>query len=226
MSRSYRLIVFDLDGTLVDSRRDIADSANVLLETCGERPLPETTIGGMVGNGAATLVARAFAASGAEPPSDALDRFLAIYNTRLLAHTRPYPQMVDVLAALGTRASLAVLTNKPLAATRLILAGLDLARFFDEEAIVGGDGPFPRKPDPAGLLRLISRAGVSPSATLLVGDSLVDWRTARNATTGVCLARYGFGFEAFPMHEIGPEDLTIDAPRDLLLLWESPRFDA
>ena len=80
----YQLFVFDLDGTLVDSRRDIADSANVLLETCGARPLPEETIGRMVGDGAATLVARAFAASGLEPPPDALERFLAIYDTRLL----------------------------------------------------------------------------------------------------------------------------------------------
>ena len=160
----YQLFVFDLDGTLVDSRRDIADSANVLLETCGARPLPEETIGRMVGNGAATLVARAFAASGLEPPPDALERFLAIYDTRLLLHTRPYPRMAEVLAALGARAALAVLTNKPLAATRSILAGLDLARFFDDEAVVGGDGPFPRKPDPGGLQHLVSRAGVLPSA--------------------------------------------------------------
>ena len=214
----FRLFVFDLDGTLVDSRRDIADSANVLLETCGARPLPEATIGGMVGNGAATLVARAFAASGIEAPPDALDRFLAIYDTRLLTHTRPYPQMAHVLAALGARASLAVLTNKPLAATRAILAGLDLARFFDDEAIVGGDGPFPRKPDPGGLRHLVSRSGVPPSATLLVGDSLVDWRAARNAGTPVCLARYGFGFEGVPMNGLGPEERMIDAPIDLLTL--------
>src|SRR5712691_844767 len=124
----YRLYVFDLDGTLVDSRRDIAESANALLETCGARPLPEETIGRMVGDGAATLVARAFAAAGIERPTDALNRFLAIYDTRLLKHTRPYPQMPEVLEALGARAPLAVLTNKPLAATHTILCGLGLAR--------------------------------------------------------------------------------------------------
>jgi len=80
----YQLIVFDLDGTLIDSRRDIAESANALLETCGARPLPEETIGSMVGDGAATLVARAFSAAGIERPADALDRFLAIYDSRLL----------------------------------------------------------------------------------------------------------------------------------------------
>jgi phosphoglycolate phosphatase len=214
----YQLIVFDLDGTLVDSRRDIAESANALLETCGARPLPEATIGRMVGDGAATLVARAFAAAGMERPPDALDRFLAIYEGRLLKHTRPYPQMPEVLETLGARTSLAVLTNKPLGATRSILAGLGLARHFDDDAIVGGDGPFARKPDPAGLRHLVSRAGVLPSATLLVGDSFVDWRAARNASTGVCLARYGFGFEGFPVGELDAADRVIDAPIDLLVL--------
>ncbi len=214
----YRLIVFDLDGTLVDSRRDIAESANALLETCGARPLPEERIGRLVGDGAATLVTRAFAAAGIECPADALERFLAIYDTRLLKHTRPYPQMPEVLEALGARTPLAVLTNKPLAATRSILAGLGLARHFDKEAIVGGDGPFPRKPDPGGLRHLVSRAGVPPSAALFVGDSIIDWRAARNASTGVCLARYGFGFEGFPVDELGPSDRLIDAPTDLLNL--------
>ena len=156
----YKLYVFDLDGTLVDSRRDIAESANALLETCGARALAEETIGRMVGDGAPTLIARAFAAAGVDRPPDALDRFLAIYDARLLKHTRPYPQMPEVLEALGARSLLAVLTNKPLAATRSILSGLGLARHFDDEAIVGGDGPFPRKPDPGGLRHLISRAGI------------------------------------------------------------------
>jgi len=214
----FRLIVFDLDGTLVDSRRDIAESANALLETCGARPLSEETIGRMVGAGTATLVARAFAAAGIERPADALDRFLAIYDARLLKYTRPYPRIPEVLETLAARTPLAVLTNKPLAATRSILFGLGLDRYFDDEAIVGGDGPFARKPDPAGLRHLASRAGVSPSATLLVGDSIVDWQAARNASTGVCLARYGFGFEGFPVDELGPSDRLIEAPSDLLTL--------
>jgi phosphoglycolate phosphatase len=214
----YRLIVFDLDGTLIDSRRDIAESANALLEACGGRPLPEETIGRMVGDGAATLVARAFAAAGVELPPDALDRFLAIYDTRLLKHTQPYLQMPEVLDALGARMPLAVLTNKPLAATRAILSALGLAGHFDRDAVVGGDGPFPRKPDPAGLRHLVSRAGVPAAAALLVGDSFVDWKTARNASTSICMARYGFGFEGFPLDELSPSDLLIDTPADLLTL--------
>ena len=96
----YRLIVFDLDGTLVDSRRDIADSANVLLERSGADRLPEDAIGRMVGDGAAMLVARAFAAAGRPPPADALAQFLSIYRGRLLNHTKPYPHMGAVLGLL------------------------------------------------------------------------------------------------------------------------------
>jgi phosphoglycolate phosphatase len=214
----YQLYVFDLDGTLVDSRRDIAESANALLESCGARPLPEEAIGRMVGDGAATLVARAFNDAGAPRPADALDRFLAIYDMRLLTHTRPYPRIPELLEALRARTLLALLTNKPRAATQSILTGLGLDRYFEQDAIVGGDGPFARKPDPAGLRHLVSRAGVPSLATLLVGDSIVDWQTARNASTSMCLARYGFGSEGFPMETLGPADRLIHAPIDLLAL--------
>jgi phosphoglycolate phosphatase len=214
----FHLVVFDLDGTLIDSRRDLAASANALLASCGAAPLPEERVGRMVGDGAATLVARVFEARGVPAPPDALPRFLAFYDKCLLDHTRPYPGVDGMLDVLRLRAQLALLTNKPLTATRRILSGLDLARHFGDGAVVGGDGPFPRKPDPAGLAHLVRTAGVSPGATLLVGDSLVDWRTARAAGTRVCLARYGFGFEGFPLEEIAPDDLTIDAPGALLAL--------
>src|SRR5439155_17245241 len=93
VATSHRLIVFDLDGTLVDSRRDLADSMNALLAAYGAAPLPEQTIGRMVGEGAAILVARGFAAVGREPPADALARFLRIYDEHLLDHTQPYPRI-------------------------------------------------------------------------------------------------------------------------------------
>ena len=209
------LIVFDLDGTLVDSRQDIADSANLLLEACGAAPLPEDVIARLVGNGAATLVSRAFAAAACAPPPDALDRFLDIYGRRLLAHTRPYDGIPEVLEALASRATLAVLTNKPLAATRDILAGLDLARHFTPDRVFGGDGPLPRKPEPAGLVRLAADAGVGVEQTVLVGDSVIDWETARNAGARACMARYGFGFDSFPAGRLTADDLVVDEPSAL-----------
>jgi phosphoglycolate phosphatase len=212
----FRLIVFDLDGTLIDSRRDLADAANDLLVACGAAALPEVRIGRMIGEGAAVLVSRAFAAAGLEPPPDALERFIASYDRRLLNHTRAYDGIPEVLDALGSRASLAVLTNKPLAATRRILAGLDLARFFAESAVVGGDGPFPRKPNPQGLLHLAAAAGAAATETILIGDSLIDWRTAHDAASAIGIARYGFGFEGFPRDRVADADLVVDRPADLL----------
>jgi phosphoglycolate phosphatase len=126
--------------------------------------------------------------------------------------------MHEVLDMLSLRGPLAVLTNKPLASTRRILAGLDLGRHFAGDAVVGGDGPFPRKPDPGGLEHLMTRAGVPAASTLLVGDSVIDFRTARAASTAICLARYGFGFEGFPRPELERVDRVIDAPADLLAL--------
>ena len=210
-----RLIVFDLDGTLVDSRRDLADAANQLLVEHGCRPHSEEAIGRMVGDGAATLVARAFAAASCEAPADALARFLEIYDRRLLMYTRAYDGVEALLAELQTRVALAVLTNKPLDASRTILQGLGLASFF-RAGIVGGDGPLPRKPDPSALEHLMKAAGASRQGTLLVGDSVVDCQTAHRAGVRVCLARYGFGSHGVDDSHLEPGDLAIDRPSDLL----------
>ena len=211
-----RLVVFDLDGTLVDSRRDIAESANKTLAACGARPLPEEEIGRMVGDGAPTLVTRAIAAAEAEKPADALERFLTIYRERLLNHTQPYPGIRRVLDQLVGRSSLAVLTNKPLDATRQILTGLNLSRYFPPDHVVGGDGPFPRKPDPTGLQHLMALADTEASATVLVGDSAIDWHAARNAAAHVCLARYGFGWEGFSVDQLDACTWIVDSPEQLL----------
>ncbi len=218
LASKFSLFVFDLDGTVIDSRRDLANAANALLVECGGRPLPEDDIGRMVGDGAATLVARVFAAAQVAAPPDALPRFLAEYARHLLDHTRSYAGMPEVLEELSGRARLALLTNKPLASTREILHGLDLARHFPEALVIGGDGPFPRKPDPAGLRHLVAAAGVVADAAILVGDSIIDWRTARHAATGICLARYGFGFEGFPVGELSAGDRLVDSPLELLAL--------
>jgi phosphoglycolate phosphatase len=213
------LFVFDLDGTLIDSRRDLADAANALVVERGGSPLPVDAIARMVGEGAAVLVRRALTAAGLDPESPAaLPRFLELYDDRLLAHTRLYDGTRDTLEALATDAPLAVLTNKPARATLAILEGLGVAPFF--KWIVGGDGPWPRKPNPAALEQLMTRAATAPLQTVMIGDSAIDLATARAAGTRVCLARYGFGFN-FSEQDLGPDDLLVDRPSDLVPLLRS-----
>jgi phosphoglycolate phosphatase len=212
-----RLIVFDLDGTLVDSKRDLADSANALIAELGGVSLSEDQIIAMVGEGAAVLVRRALLAAGLDPESaTALPRFLELYDERLLVHTAPYDGMVDALAALAPAVSMAVLTNKPARATERILAGLGLRERFRD--VIGGDTAFGRKPAPAGLLALIERAGATPETTWLVGDSRVDLETARRAGARICLVRYGFGYRFEPGDFDGTE-IFVDSPSELPTKW-------
>ena len=208
------LIVFDLDGTLVDSSRDLSDSANALLGMYGAAPLDEASVVRMVGEGAATLVRRVLAARELDAdPREALAAFLALYDDRLLAHTRPYPGIPEALDALRGWARLAVLTNKPGAATDRILEGLGLRARF--EWVIGGDGPLGRKPDPAGLRSLMQAAAVHTRATVMVGDSFIDLRTAHNAGAHVCLARYGFGFSSCPPDAFRGGELFVDTAAEL-----------
>src|SRR5262249_9739190 len=104
----------------------------------------------------------------------------------------------------------------PLHPTQRILTAVGLARFFPADAIIGGDGPFARKPQPDGLRHLMAAANAAPARTLLVGAPLIDWRTARAASTAGCLVRYGFGFEGVPLDDLRADDRIVDAPRDLL----------
>jgi phosphoglycolate phosphatase len=208
------LIVFDLDGTLVDSLRDLADASNELLASYGAAPLDEAAIGSMVGEGAATLVKRVLAARGLPvAPDEALMKFLALYDGRLLTHTRPYDGIIEALSALRTHAALAVLTNKPAQPTHRILDALALSRFFGW--ITGGDGPDGRKPRPEGLQALMASAGSNPRDTVLVGDSGVDVLTARYAGIRVCLARYGFGYRSLPGGILDGSEMAVDHPREL-----------
>jgi len=206
------LIVFDLDGTLIDSQRDIAESTNEMLESYGVRPRPIEEVTGMVGEGAKVLVARALAAAGLDRQAqvqvqvdDALERFLAIYNRRLLKHTLPYPGIPDVLQRAAARASLAVLSNKPEAPTRRLLEAFDLSRHFGW--VMGGDAAFPRKPDPAGLRHLIDAAGETAASTLFVGDSMIDVETARAARVRIAVVLFGFGARRGDM-VLRPEEST------------------
>ncbi len=219
------LIVFDLDGTLVDSRRDLAGSANELIRELGGRTLAEEAIGRMVGEGAGVLVARALRASGleAEAAGDVLPahlrRFLEIYDGRLLEHTLPYPGILDAVAGARRRAPLAVLTNKPTRATAAVLDGLGLRDFFCE--VIAGDGRWPRKPDPAALRHLMDHAGASPVRTLLVGDSAIDHETAVRAGVRCCLAAYGFGYVTLPPERLTGEEWIVRAPSELNAVFDA-----
>jgi phosphoglycolate phosphatase len=213
-----RLIAFDLDGTLVDSRRDLAQSANQLIAELGGRELPEDAVGPMVGEGTGVLVGRALAAAGVGDRPGARSRFLEIYDRRLLDHTRVYEGMVEAVGAARRQARVAVLTNKPAGSAERILVGLGLRVLFDE--VVGGDGPFPRKPDPTALLELRDRAGATSRNTLLVGDSVIDHQTARRAATRCCLAAYGFGYRAFPMDQLSGDEWIAADPKMLVAIIE------
>ncbi len=210
-----RLAVFDLDGTLIDSRQDLADSANEMLAGYGAAPLPDAQIVTMVGSGAATLVQRVITAAGVEAPlEEALSRFLSAYDGRLTRHTRPYdgvPGVLDELREQGI--SMALLTNKPLEQSVKILEIFDLAQYFPW--VVGGDGPWPRKPAPDGMRFLMSQASAVPGETMLVGDSAVDLHTSRNAGVRICLARYGFGFADVPAGELRGDEALVDTPAEI-----------
>jgi phosphoglycolate phosphatase len=187
------LIVFDLDGTLVDSRRDLADSTNDVLASYGAAPVSVDEVAGMVGEGAKVLVERALRAAGLDPDEpDALGRFRDFYDQRLLNHTRPYDGMPGVLDELHRQGhALAVLTNKPQAPSERLIGALGLAHYFQQ--VIGGDTSIARKPEPAGLHELRQRASAKAHETWLVGDSMIDVETARRAGVRMCVALYGFG---------------------------------
>jgi len=188
------LFVFDLDGTLVDSLVDLADSANEMVQSFGGPRLAVPEVAEMVGDGAGELVRRALAAAHLSvDPKDGLQRFLEIYDTRLLYHTTPYLGVPELLAQVSRRHALAVLTNKPAEPSNRILAGLQLSEYFPR--VIGGDGPFPRKPSPDGLLALM--AGVRPGDAALIGDSPVDEQTARAAGCHFVYAQYGYGHRRY-----------------------------
>lgn len=201
------LVVFDLDGTLVDSRQDLADSTNAVLASYGAAPLDRDQVVRMVGEGARLLVQRALTAAGVQVDLDeALQRFHECYRPRLLATTRPYPGIEDMLAAARPLATLALLTNKPLAPSQQLVDAFGWSSYFVR--VIGGDGPAPRKPDPAGLQELMALAGTTPESTMLVGDSMVDVETARRAGAAICVAQYGFGNARGDLHLRGDEWLA------------------
>ena len=191
-----KLLVFDLDGTLIDSRLDLADSVNATLSLCGFSNLKEDLIISFVGDGAEDLLRRALLAAGLEPREaetrldETLRIFLAHYQAHCLVRTLPYPGAMRFLE--GSRhLRKAVLTNKPLSPALRILEGLGMSRHF--ELVLGGDGPHPKKPDPGGLGYILTTLKASASEAALIGDSLQDLRTARAAQCAFIAFSGGFG---------------------------------
>jgi phosphoglycolate phosphatase len=210
-----RLLVFDLDGTLVDSSRDIAASVNAALARVapGSAGIPLEAILSFVGEGARVLVERSLRHAGLGLSADeVLPIYIECYAERLLDTTHLYPGMAEALGALAGP-TLAVLTNKPGDFSRRILEGLGVARRF---AHVLGAGDVPsRKPDPAGLLRLVADSEAAQGETWMIGDSATDVAVARAA--GVRAAGVTWGFHPVSLRAAGPDRL-IDRPLDLASL--------
>jgi phosphoglycolate phosphatase len=185
---SLKLWIFDLDGTLLDSRLDLVHGVNATLEHFKLPRLPEKTVLSFVGDGAEDLVYRSLTAAGVPSPfaraqlAETLAWFLDYYGDHCLDYTTLYPGALELLDRLDARlgpGNLAVLTNKPEKPALKILAHLGLLERF--AYVVPGDGPLGKKPDPTGMAYILNQMNVSPSDAVLVGDSLQDLRTARAA---------------------------------------------
>ena len=215
-----RLLVFDLDGTLIDSRQDLCNSVNATLERFELAPLSDELIASYIGDGAAMLIRRALAIPGEVPEGrraaelfdEAFPYFLSYYREHLLDYTKVYPGVMESLDALramrdGAARQMAVLTNKPVRPARVICDGLGLSPYFF--SVYGGDSFETKKPDPQGLETLMREAGVQPEETLMVGDSDVDVLTARNA--GVWTLGCGFGLSPEALRAAEPDVMVAHA---------------
>jgi phosphoglycolate phosphatase len=206
------LVIFDLDGTLVDSKLDLAHSVNATRRHYGLEPLDLELVSSYVGNGAPVLIRRALGPDYTdEEIRQALDFFLAYYREHMLDHTTLYPtvqESLDRLKAAGI--TLSVLTNKPVRFSQDILAGLGVGGHFFR--VYGGNSFEQKKPDPTGLNSLLAESGTPRERAMFVGDSAVDVLTARNAGVAVCGVTYGFQPESLAEQ---PPDFTVDRMEQL-----------
>ena len=189
-----KAIIFDLDGTLIHSAPDLHSAANATLNALGRETLDLPTVISFIGNGVEKLVERSLNATGgynAPLRQAALDLFLKSYNQNMTTLTRPYPGVVSALHAFrDTGVPLGICTNKPTKPAQEICDRLDLTQFFT--VIAGAEDGHAKKPDPAPLLGCIKDLRVQPSETLYVGDSAIDWLTARNADVPFRLFAKGY----------------------------------
>jgi len=214
---SIELVIFDLDGTLIDSRLDLVHSVNAALRHIARPELPDDVIASYVGDGAPILIQRAL---GPEAADEALVRrglefFLSYYREHKLDHTTVYSGIPEALAAIlnsanGVPRKLAVLTNKPVIPSRAIVDALGLGQFFSQ--VYGGNSFGTKKPDPEGARKLLDESDVRPQQAAIVGDSHVDVRTGRNAGLWTVGVTYGFATRTLE-HEA--PDVLVDSAQEM-----------
>lgn len=192
-------IVWDLDGTLVDSAPDLASALNTVLDMRGFANHSLETIRTMIGNGVPKLIERGFNAIGMRLDANQLEQlipiFVSVYSDCAVEQTRPYPQIVETLEQLqAMNIPMGVCTNKPEALSRQILEGLGLSKYFS--SVVGGDTTSTRKPDPQPLLQCLGDLRTEPQAGMMIGDSIVDVDAARAAGVAVAVVPWGYRTQA------------------------------
>jgi phosphoglycolate phosphatase len=208
---TVRGLLFDLDGTLIDSKLDLVHSVNATLRELGRAELPAETVASYVGNGAGVLISKALGPE--TPPAEfnrALEFFLAYYEAHKIDYTTAYPGVPEALQELRAM-PMAVLTNKPVRISVGILKALGLAKYF--RAIYGGNSFPTKKPDPFGATTILREFSLRANEAMLVGDSEVDVQTARNSGMFAAIVNFGFGTHDRVAH---PADIYLDRLGDLL----------
>ena len=219
--RAIRLLIFDLDGTLIDSRLDLIHSVNAMLRHFGRQELDGDVIASYVGDGAPALVRRALGTEDDEAFfRSALEYFLGYYRLHKLDHTTVYDGIPEALATLaqisnGVQRLMAVLSNKPVNPSRDIIAAMGMGPYFVR--IYGGNSFTTKKPDPLGAETILRETGVNAAEALMIGDSSIDVLTGRNAGLWTCGVTYGFA--PHTLAEVAP-DVVVERPRELAELFE------